>query len=389
MTLRGLDVSMPRRSNRPPGNRGPMPLFDIRSTFVLLLALAVGCGGPSSDEPTSPDRSAAAVTAATAAQGGGGDEIIPALTGTAAKVNGEEITYAMLDEKASAKLVRLRTQAYEIRKQTLDELIDTRLLEAEAKKRAVSVDELVKLEVEGNVAEISDDDARAFFEKNPPRGNVDFDKMKDRIKDHLSKGSLNDARTAFITSLRESAGVEVFLEPMRFDVKFASIDPVKGVAGAPIQIVEYSDFQCPYCSRVNPTLEQVKEKYGDKVAFVFRNFPLPMHKEAPRAGEASYCAQDQGKFWEYHDVLFENQRAQKDEDLKKYAATVGLDAAKFDECLSTNKYADRIAADKKSGEASGVSGTPAFFINGVFLNGARPFESFAEVIDDELKRKNL
>ena len=389
MTLQGSDVSMPRLSHRPPGNRGHMPVFDIRYTFVLLLAFAVGCGGSSSENTTSSDRSAAAVTAAAPGQGGGGDELIPALTGAAAKVNGEEITYAMLDEKASAKLVRLRTQAYEIRKQTLDELIDTRLLEAEAKKRAISVDELVKLEVEGKAPEISDDEARAFFEKNPPRGNVDFDRMKDRIKDYLAKKNSADARGAFIASLRESAGVEVFLEPMRFDVTFASTDPVKGAATAPIQIVEYSDFQCPYCSRVNPTLDQVKEKYGDKVALVFRNFPLPMHKEAPRAGEASYCAQDQGKFWEYHDILFENQRAQKDEDLKKYAATVGLDAAKFDECLSSNKYADRIAADKKSGEANGVSGTPAFFINGVFVNGARPFEAFAEVIDDELKRKNL
>ena len=243
--------------------------------------------------------------------------------------------------------------------------------------------------MDGKAPEITDEEARAFFEKNPPRGNVDFDRMKDRIKDYLSKKNSQDARTTFITSLRESAGVEIFLEPMRFDVSFADADPVKGAASAPIQIVEYSDFQCPYCSRVNPTLEQVKEKYGDKVALAFHNFPLPMHKEAPRAGEASYCAQDQGKFWEYHDVLFENQRAMSDDDLKKYADTVGLDAAKFAECLETNKYAARVEADKKSGEANGVSGTPAFFINGVFVNGARPFESFAEVIDDELKRKNL
>jgi len=367
-----------------------MRLFDLRFPLAIVAALAVGCGGSSTNDTTAGTAPAGGATsAAVTSTGGGGDELIPALTGAAAKVNGEEITYAMLDDKASAKLVRLRTQAYEIRKQTLDEIIDTRLLEGEAKKRGVSVDDLVKAEVEGKAPEITDEEARAFFEKNPPRGNVDFDRMKDRIKDYLSKKNTADARTAFIASLREAAGVEVFLEPMRFDVTFASTDPVKGAASAPIQIVEYSDFQCPYCTRVNPTLEQVREKYGDKVALAFRNFPLPMHKEAPRAGEASYCAQDQGKFWEYHDVLFQNQRAQKDEDLKKYAGEVGLDAAKFDECLSTNKYAERIAEDKKSGEANGVSGTPAFFINGVFVNGARPFEAFAEVIDDELKRKNL
>jgi protein-disulfide isomerase len=370
-----------------------MRLPDLRFSLALLAALAVGCGGAGTDTTSAPatDGTTGAATASTAAavQGGGSDELIPSLTGTAARVNGEEITYAMLDDEASAKLVRLRTQAYEIRKQTLDELIDTRLLEAEAKKRGVSVDDLVKAEVDAKAPEISDDEAREFFEKNPPRGNVDFDRMKDRIKDYLGKKNSQDARTAFIASLREAAGVEIFLEPMRFDVKFASTDPVKGPASAPIQIVEYSDFQCPYCSRVNPTLEEVKAKYGDKIAVAFRNFPLPMHKDAPRAGEASYCAQDQGKFWEYHDVLFANQRAQADDDLKKYAGEVGLDQAKFDECLTSNKYASRIEADKKSGEAAGVSGTPAFFINGVFVNGARPFEAFAEVIDDELKRKNM
>lgn len=371
-----------------------MRLLDVRFPLALLLALAVGCGGSSETGTDAGTEGAASAnttstsSSAATASGGGGD-VIPALSGAAAKVNGEEISYAQLDDEAAAKLVRLRSQAYEIRKQTLDEMIDNRLLEAEAKKRGISVDDLVKAEVEDKIPEISDEEAREFFEKNPPRGNVDFDRMKQRIKDYLGKKNSQDARTAFITSLREAAGVQIFLEPMRFDVSFVDADPVKGGASAPIQIVEYSDFQCPYCSRVNPTLAQVQETYGDKVAIAFRNFPLPMHKEAPRAGEASYCAQDQGKFWEYHDVLFENQRAQKDEDLKKYAEQVGLDAAKFDECLTSNKYKDRVEEDKKSGAAVGVSGTPAFFINGVFVNGARPFEAFAEVIDDELQRKNL
>ena len=369
-----------------------MRLISPRIGLTMLLALAIGCGGGSStgDAGTSsaPAESAApAAASASASQGGGGDELIPTLTGVAAKVSGTEITYSQLDEKAAARLVRLKTQAYEIRKQTLDEMIDTQLLEAEAKKREITVDELMA--AEAAAAEVTDEEAREFFEKNPPRGDVDYERMAPRIKDYLGKKKQQDARTAFIGGLRAAAGVEVFLEPLRFDVAFTDADPVKGAMSAPIQIVEYSDFQCPYCSRVNPTLAQVQETYGDKVAIVFRNFPLPMHKEAPRAGEASYCAQDQGKFWEYHDVLFQNQRAQKDEDLKKYAAEVGLDAAAFDACLTSNKYKERVDNDKKTGEMAGVSGTPAFFINGVFVNGARPFEAFAEVIDEEITRKNL
>ncbi len=367
-----------------------MRLTAPRFGLSLLLALAVGCGGGSTTgDAGSGTEAAPATTAAPAAasQGGGGDELVPSLTGVAAKVSGAEITYSMLDEKAAARLVRLKTQAYEIRKQTLDEMIDTQLLEGEAKKREMTVDALIAAEV--TAAEVSDEEARAFFEKNPPRGDVDYDRMSQRIKDYLKKKNEADARTAFIGGLRAAAGVEIFLEPLRFDVAFTDADPVKGAKTAPIQIVEYSDFQCPYCSRVNPTLAQVQETYGEKVAMVFRNYPLPMHKEAPRAGEAGYCAQDQGKFWEYHDVLFQNQRAQKDDDLKKYAAEVGLEAEAFATCLTSNKYADRVEADRKSGEMVGVSGTPAFFINGVFVNGARPFEAFAEVIDAEIKLKSL
>ena len=364
-----------------------MRLTAPRFGLSLLLALAIGCGGGSPAGDAGTTAAPVATTTAPAAQGGGGDSIIATLTGVAAKVSGVDITYSQLDEKAAARLVRLKTQAYDIRKQTLDEMIDTQLLEAEAKKRELTVDAL--LAAEAAAAVVTDEEARAFFEKNPPRGEVDYERMKDRIKDYLQKKNEADARTAFIGSLRAAAGVEIFLEPLRFDVAFVDADPVKGAKAAPIQIVEYSDFQCPYCSRVNPTLAQVQETYGDKVAIAFRNYPLPMHKEAPRAGAASYCAQDQGKFWEYHDVLFENQRAQTDDDLKKYAAETGLEAAAFEACLSSDKYMDRVESDRKSGEMVGVSGTPAFFINGVFVNGARPFEAFAEVIDDEIARKNL
>ncbi len=367
-----------------------MRMTDPRIGLSLLLALAIGCGGGSSTGDAGSTTAPAATTGAAStasSQGGGGDSVIDTLTGVVAKVSGVDITYSQLDEKAAARLVRLKTQAYDIRKQTLDEMIDTQLLEAEAKKRGITVDELVAAEAKG--AEVSDEEARAFFEKNPPRGEVDYERMKDRIKDYLQKKNEADGRSAFIGGLRAAAGVEIFLEPLRFDVAFADADPVKGSKVAPIQIVEYSDFQCPYCSRVNPTLAQVQETYGDKVAIAFRNYPLPMHKDAPRAGAAGYCAQDQGKFWEFHDVLFENQRAQTDDDLKKYAAEVGLAAADFEACLTSNKYAERVEADRLSGEMVGVSGTPAFFINGVFVNGARPFEAFAEVIDEEIARKSL
>ncbi len=348
--------------------------------LAALLALPACSGGTSTTAaPAAAHTSAAPATAASAGANSGK---------LAAKIGRAEITVAELDRRAAGKLVRLKTQEYEIRKQTLDELIDEQLLSEEATKQGITRDELEAKEIAAKAVEPSDEEAKAYFDKNPPRGGVEFDKVKDRVKAFMKRQAEQDARTALISGLREGAGVEVLLEPLRFDVSMDN-DPTYGNKDAPITIVEFSDFQCPYCSRVNDALTQVKEAYGDKISLTFRDFPLPMHPEAPKAGEASHCADEQGKFWEYHDKLFENQRALKDEDLKSYAGTLGLDAAAFATCLDSGKYAEDIEKDKADGEMAGVSGTPAFFINGVFLNGARPFEQFKEVIDAELKAKGL
>jgi protein-disulfide isomerase len=154
-----------------------------------------------------------------------------------------------------------------------------------------------------------------------------------------------------------------------------------------VTIVEFSDFQCPFCSRLLPTMEQVKQKYGDKVRIVFRQYPLPMHPNAQKAAEASLCANEQGKFWEMHDAMFKNQQELAVDNLKSKAAALGLKAETFNQCLDSGKYAAQIQGDIKAGSAVGVSGTPAMFINGRFISGAVPLEQITSVIDDELKRK--
>jgi len=358
----------------------------VRTLSALILpislALVVVACTPVAD-------SGAGAPAAATGGASGPASVVNAESGIAAVVNGTEISFAQVDEAAAAQLTRLKTQAYDLRKQNLDTLIDDQLVAAEAAKRGISSDELIKAEVTEKVGEVSDEEAKAYFDKNPPRGQVDFEQIKPRVKSYLQRKNEQDVRTAFMASLRASAGVKIFLQPMRFDVTFDGDDPIYGSPDAPVIIVEFSDFQCPYCSRVNPTMEQVKSTYGDKVAIVFRDFPLPMHKEAPKAGEAAQCANDQGKFWEYHDKLFANQRALKDENLKAYAVELGLEVAAFDSCLDSGKYTAEVEEDKKAGAAVGVAGTPAFFVNGQFLNGARPFDSFKELIDAELQAKGL
>ena len=151
-------------------------------------------------------------------------------------------------------------------------------------------------------------------------------------------------------------------------------------------IVEFSDFQCPYCSRVLPTLTQVMERYPEDVRIVYRNFPLPSHQRASAAAEAALCAQEQGKFWAYHDKLFENSRALSDDQLKDHAKKLELDVPAFEQCQSEERFEEQIQNDVREARAAGVTGTPAFFVNGVLLSGARPAADFYRTIDAELER---
>lgn len=164
----------------------------------------------------------------------------------------------------------------------------------------------------------------------------------------------------------------------------ADDDPSIGPADAPVEIIEFSDFQCPYCARAEPTVKQVIEEYGDQVRLVYRDFPLSIHSNAQKAAEAGECAYDQGMFWEMHDKMFENQGSLGTASLKGYAEELGMDTAEFNDCLDSGKHEDEVKEDFADGVDAGVTGTPAFFINGIKLSGAQPFSSFKQVIDQEL-----
>ena len=165
--------------------------------------------------------------------------------------------------------------------------------------------------------------------------------------------------------------------------------PAKGAQNAPITIAEFSDFQCPFCSRVGPTLDRVMQVYGDRVKIVWKHNPLAMHKDAPLAHLASAAAAEQGKFWPYHDKLFANQQRLKRDDLVRYAGELGLDTARFTQGLDSDALKGKVTADANEAIQLGVTGTPAFFVNGRFLSGAQPFEKFAALINAELTRLGI
>ena len=160
--------------------------------------------------------------------------------------------------------------------------------------------------------------------------------------------------------------------------------PVKGSSDAKLAIVEFSDFQCPFCSRVTPTLKQIEREYGDQVRIVFKHLPLRIHPKAPAAHAAAEAAHKQGKFWEMHDLIFADQRSMSPEKYEEYAAQLGLDMEKFKSDVASAKVKARIDADTAEASRLGVTGTPAFFVNGRVLSGAQPFSAFKSLIDEEL-----
>jgi protein-disulfide isomerase len=304
-----------------------------------------------------------------------------------ASVGGVTIDASELEEKGGARLFQIHTEEYQVRKQLLDEIITKRLLEKEAKSRGISVDELNRIEVEGKTAPVTEAEQKAYYDEQKGRfGQAAQADVLKQIEAGLRKQRINERRTEFVAALRKAATVKVMLEPPRMKVD-ANGGPAKGPESAPITIVEYADYQCSYCNRVVASLKQVEARYAGKVRIVFRDFPLPqLHPNAAKAAEAGACANDQGKFWAMHDRLFANQTKLSVPDLKQHATELGLDPAAFGTCLDSGKHAADVKKSLEEGQRFGLSGTPSFFINGRLLVGAQPYESFAQVIDEELER---
>lgn len=302
-----------------------------------------------------------------------------------ALVAGEPITDEQLEELAKDRLARIRADEYAIKKQVLDDLIQRRLVEREAKSRGISVTELTRQEVDQKVLPVTDDQKRAVYEMNPqPYAGKPEQEALAQIGQNLASVRLAEARRRFMASLRDKAAVRVLLTPPRADISIDT-DPVKGPRTAQVTLVEFSDFQCPYCKQGVGVLKQLQQRYGDKVRVVYRDFPLSIHPQAPKAAEAAECANEQSRFWEMHDKLFESTSLQI-ADLKRIAAEVGLDPARFGQCLDTGKYAPEIRADMADGQKYGVSATPTFFVNGRMITGAN-YQKLSELIDEELGMK--
>jgi protein-disulfide isomerase len=335
----------------------------------------------------------AALAGCTSAETAPAEQTVPQTPdAVVAEVGGRKITLKEVDERWQtldpAERARVTQLLYQHRRNVLEQIVGDMLIETAAKSANTSVPQFVEQEVSKRVQPVTDPDIQQFYEANKDRAQGrPLEQLRQPIQEFLAEQRKQQARAQLVDDLKNKSGaVKVLLDPPRVAVDVAATDPVKGPASAPITIVEYSDFQCPFCARVNPTLDQVRKTYGDKVRIVFKDFPLPNHPQAPKAAEAAHCAGEQGKYWDLHDRMFANQQALQVPQLKEYATALGLDMPAFNQCLDSGKHAGRVAANMKSGEALGVGSTPTLYVNGRPVVGAQPFEFFKAVIDEELAR---
>jgi len=306
-----------------------------------------------------------------------------------AVIGGVPIYEEQLPGSEEAQLQRMMQQVFAVRRRALQTVLSQKLVEAEAKKKGVSVDELIKSEADAKAADPTDDQVTAYYQAHQSQINQPFDDAKAKVREGLKAQAVLKARQVYVEGLMQQAlndgQLLVLLTPPRIEI---TADPgrVRGSPKAPITIVEFSDFSCPFCRKAEANVAQVLAKYPGKVKLGYRDFPLrQVHPQAQLAAEASRCAGAQGKYWEYHDLLFANPPEKQDRDsLLDDARSLKLDDQKFDSCLNSGQFKPQIEQDIQLGTRSGVVGTPGFFINGIFLDGAQPVEAFARIIDTEL-----
>jgi len=305
-------------------------------------------------------------------------------SGPVATVAGQPVSEQdLLDTLGPQQAMQLRTQEYEAKSKALESLIRLKLVQAEAKKRGISPEKLIEQEVESKVPDPTDAEVEAYFWGQNPAG-ATLDEVKEQYRASLKQLKLKKARQVYADSLRVKFDVAVLLRPPSVTVEY---DParVKGDPKAPVTIVEFSDFQCPYCKRSEGTLHDLLTKYNGRVKLAYLDFPLPeIHPKAERAAEAARCAGEQGKFWEYHDALYAEQSKLDDPELLTRARSLHLDEKAFQSCLDSGKFKSKIEADLEQGRKVGVAGTPGFFVNGVFLSGALPQADFEKAINTQL-----
>ena len=308
-----------------------------------------------------------------------------------ARFAGQEIKLSEVDALIADSLCQAKLEydkkVNELRQELVDELLTKRLLEMEAKKQKKSgIEELLASQLAKSVKAPTEAMMKAEYDRVKDRlEGVSYDAVKGKIEEFLTQQQQQKATLAYIEQLKTLNNVSTHLPVYRVDVK--TDGPSKGPKNAKVVILEFADYECPYCVRGNDTLNELLKKYPNDVRVVFKDFPLDFHQNAVPAAIAVRCAGAQNKYWELHAKMFENHDSLSTEKINELATSVGVDMKVFGVCLNDPKHAAGVVADQEEGAGYGVEGTPAFFVNGIPLSGAQPLSAFAEIVEKELKRQ--
>ncbi len=308
----------------------------------------------------------------------------------ALKFSGKTYSHDELYKGAESEIYEAEVKIYEIKMNKLNAFVLEKLMEAHPGKKGLSNDQFLEKFITKN-AKPSAKEIEAFIvERKIPKAHLN-DQMRERIKAFLNIELKKKSIKKWVGTQTKKNQVEIYLKkPIRpvFDVKIGDA-PFMGKADAKVEVIEFSDFQCPFCKKGEEIMKGLRKKYGDKIKIAFKQFPLPFHNHAKMAAEASLCAKDVGgneKFWSLHDVMFENQAKLDKNSLLDAAFKLGLDKKLFETCLTSGKFTAKVEADMEEGKKVGVKSTPTFFINGKIINGAHPLETFSKIIDAELAK---
>ena len=317
-----------------------------------------------------------------ATTGSEGDEVV-------ARIGDEVITATELEAMVGPSLVKLRQDIYDTTVQELNGQIFERLVTEKATAEGLTKDEYLARYLEGKAGEPDESEIVKIMSMYRSRLAQDDAQARQQVVQALMQQQQARAIEELKNELFAEAGVVILLQPPRAEVAISDGTPSRGPEAAPIVLVEYTDYQCPYCSRAQPTIDAVMERYNGLVRHVFKNLPLPMHNQAQLAAEAALCAQDQGKYWEFHDWLFQNQRTMNRDTMIAEAGELGMNVDLFTTCITDGTHQAAVDADVKEARGFGITGTPGFMINGRVLTGAQPLEAFETIIDEELTLKGI
>jgi protein-disulfide isomerase len=297
---------------------------------------------------------------------------------TVAEVGGVKITMSDLEHEESAKLLSAEYAYYQAEAKALNDLIDKKLLEQKAKSENITVDQLTDREIKSKVKDPTEDQMKVYYEgvgTDQP-----YEAVREKILEKIRQLRTEKATEAYLSTLRVQTTVSITLAPPAANLESEVADA--GDKGK-LNLVEFADYECPYCQKVAAAVNKLRADMGDKINFTYKDFPLPMHARAEKAAEAARCAGEQGKFWEYHDEIFHSKELDVDQ-LKAQARALNLNAADFDKCLDTGAELIAVEKDRKEGQKLGISGTPSFFINGHYLSGALDYAALRQIVDQQL-----